>query len=490
MILRDYQLASEEALRAAFREGVRSAILYSATGSGKTCVASHIVAMAHDRGKRALFLGDSIEIVSQTSKTLAECGVNHGIIQGSHPDRKAWETVHVATIQTLQRRDPPPEDLVIVDEAHLCRAATWHQVIDHYRNAGARIIGLTATPCRLDGKGLGALFDRIIYGPSPAELIERGYLAPFRIFAPPGPAMTAVGKVAGDYDKGKRAAVCDTRKLVGDIVAHWLKHASGKLTAVSATSIVHSQHIRDEFRNAGVKAEHVDGTTPRAERKRLLEGLPKREYEVLCQVNICGKGWDCPELEALIDACPTMSLARWLQFVGRGGRIAPWAQKTECVLLDHAGNVRRFGLPDEEREWSLDGAAGVRTKPRDTEEAVRMCKQCWMAFRSSQQACPNCGWKYTGRLCEIEHEAGELEEIQRQRKATAIEEWLKRQGVPERRAKFLEFVRLGAERGYRPGFAIARYRGIFKEDPPREWISEAMAAAAREEDGMGEAVNG
>jgi superfamily II DNA or RNA helicase len=452
-----------------------------------------------ERGKRALIVGDSTEITDQTSLSLDECGVSHGIIQGQRRNRKPWESVHVATIQTLRNRELPPVDLVIADEAHLARSESWEKVIQHYRSSGAYIVGATATPCRLDGKGLGKLFDRIVYGPSIAALTESGWLVPLRIFSPPAPRLQGVHQQAGDFNKAELSAICDKKKLVGDIVAHWLRYAKGMLTAVSATSIEHSKHIREEFRAAGIAAEHVDGTTKKADRKRILAGLPKREYTVLCQVDICGKGWDCPELECLVDAKPTMSLARWLQFIGRGLRIERGIgnlieaqalglpiHKKEILLLDHAGNVLRHGMPDEDREWSLDGAEGVKRVSNDTVAPVRTCKACWMVFRSNQQQCPSCGTPYTNRLREIEHEAGELQEIQRQRKQLAIQAWRERQTDDARRRKFDEFIRIGVERGYKPGFAIQRYRAIFLEDPPREWMQTAFIAARA---GEGAAVN-
>jgi DNA repair protein RadD len=508
MILRDYQEQQTAGVRQAFTEGCRSVILYGATGSGKTCVFCDMASKAVRRGKRALIIGDSTEIIDQTSASLDECGVPHGIIQGQRRNRKPWEPVHVATIQTLRNRELPPVDLVVADEAHLCRSDSWEKVIQHYKSAGAYIVGATATPCRLDGKGLGKLFDRIVYGPSVAELTSAGWLAPFRIFAPGGPNMHGVGAVAGEFDKAKRAARADKPKLVGDIVQHWLNCARGRRTAVSAASIPHSLHIRDAFRAAGVSSEHVDGTTKHPERKRILQGLPRGEYMVLCQVGIVGKGWDCPELEALVDACPTMSLARWLQFVGRGGRISPATGKTDCILLDHSGNtfakqggqiVRRFGYPDEDREWSLDGAETTQHINRDTVESVRMCKVCWFAFRGSQQRCPSCGTPYTTLIRQPEVEAGELQEITRERKQLAIAAWRERQTddarLPDderkrradaRRKKFDEFIRIGLTRGYKPGFAIQRYRAIFLEDPPREWMQTAFMAARA---GEGAAVN-
>jgi len=348
---------------------------------------------------------------------------------------------------------------------------------------------MTATPIRLDSRGLGGeLYQELICGPSIEDLTAQGFLVPIRIFAPARPSLKGVHLQAGDYNSKELATACDKPKLIGDIVDHWHRLGEERQTILFAVSVHHSQDIVSQFTLSGIRCEHLDSKTPDADRAAILRRLASGETRIVSNVGIMSEGFDCPPVSCIVLARPTKSVSLYLQMVGRALR--PHPGKTDCLILDHSSGVYEHGLPDEEREWSLDGAAGVRTKPRDTEEAVRMCKQCWMAFRSSQQACPNCGWKYTGRLCEIEHEAGELEEIQRQRKATAIEEWLKRQGVPERRAKFLEFVRLGAERGYRPGFAIARYRGIFKEDPPREWISEAMAAAAREEDGMGEAVNG
>lgn len=380
-------------------------------------------------------------------------------------------------------------DGFLVHNCHLCRAATWQAVLEHYRAAGAKLIGLSATPVRLDRKGLGKLFDGLVYCPSIQDLTEQGWLVPVRIFAPPGPNLRDVKTARGDFDNKQLAAAVDKRRLVGDIVAHWLKHARGRLTAVSATSIAHSLHIRDSFREAGIAAEHVDGTVPRTERQRLLAGLPAREYTVLCQVDICGKGWDCPGLECLVDARPTQSLARWLQFVGRGLRIAPDTGKRDCILLDHSGNVHRpgFGMPDEEREWSLDGEEATRTKPKDTVESIRTCRACWFTFRSSQQTCPSCGTPYTSPLRMPEQEAGELQEIARQRKQQAIDAWRAKQTDEGRRRKWDEWITVARERGYRPGFVLAKFKAVFQADPPREWMSEMWARFRASE---GRAVNG
>jgi superfamily II DNA or RNA helicase len=458
-----------------------SAILYAPTGAGKTAIACDITSRAAALGSRVIFIGDSVEIIDQTSETMRYWEISHGVIQAGSKRARMWEKVHIATIQTLRNRELPAKDLVFIDEAHLSRASTWHAVIEAYKKMGARVIGLSATPCRLDGKGLGELFQTIVYCPSIQALTDQGYLVPITdIYSFPTGDMTNVRTTAGEYDKKERAAVMDKATLIGDAVQHYIKLAKGKLAILRAASIEHSKHLVEAFRHEGIPAAHCDGTTPKEDRKRILSSLPARDIWVLCQVDICGKGWDCPAVEVAIDCCPTQSVARWLQFIGRILRPSPG--KEGAILLDHAGNMKH-GDPAEERTWSLDGAV----KPsKDKEPSISLCRWCYRCFKTGPRVCPF--WKADHDSCpsngaEIEVKArkvtvadGELVKVDRSKQRTqTAEDWRKALARDEeRKAKYMEFAKTAAHRAYKPGWLPMTYKQIFGEYPPKEWRDEAV----------------
>jgi len=482
----EYRAYQEQAIgdiRVALRT-YQSVILYAPTGSGKTAIACDITSKAVALGRKVLFIGDSTEIIEQTSTTMDSWGVGHGIIQAGNTRRAPWELVHIGTIQTLRNRDLPKKDIVFCDEAHLCRAKSWHTVIEQYLAAGTKVIGLTATPCRLDGKPLGLLFQHIVYCPSIKNLTSLGYLVPFRVFAPPAPSTNKVGTVGGDFNRGQLSAMMDKARLIGDAVEHYGRVARGRLAILAATSIEHSQHLMAAFRAAGIRSEHADGTTPQEERKRVLS---MSGSGVICQVDICGKGWDSPEVSCAIDCRPTRSLARWLQFAGRAIRVADG--KYDAILLDHAGNVHRFGMPDEPREWLLSGKEGVKMTA-DPALSVSTCRKCFGTFRRGPDKCPYCGWVIERNQRTVEQEEGRLEEVRSQQKKAAIDEWRKRADESMRRRKFEEYQRIGAERGYKPGWPAVKFKATFGQWPPAEWRTQSadgrlLSSGPELDDGLG-----
>ena len=247
------------------------------TGGGKTVIAGEVIARARQQRQRILVLAHRREIVGQTSAKLHAVGVDHGIIQAGFPPRTG-EAVQVASISTLHARavrlnkiELPPADLVVVDEAHHCRARSWRRIMDAYPDAV--IIGMTATPCRGDGRGLGSVFDCIVEGPQVAELIAGGFLVPTRVYAPVRPDLRGVQIRHGDYDEQALAQRMNDAKLRGDVVAHFHKLANRQPTIVFASGVAHSVHLRDEFRASGVLAEHIDGSTPISERDKILKGI-------------------------------------------------------------------------------------------------------------------------------------------------------------------------------------------------------------------------
>lgn len=325
--LRPYQTEVITEVDAAIEAGQRRVLLVAPTGSGKTVISSDIIKTTATRGRRVVFLAHRRELIRQASNKLHDAGIDHGIIQAGFPARPG-ERVQVASVQTLHARairstrmELPPADLVVVDEAHHCTAQTYRAITDEYPDA--IILGLTATPCRADGRGLGNTFSTLIECPSVAELIAAGYLVPTQVYAPTRPDLKGVRVERGDYVESQLAERMDKQELTGDIVMHWHKLASNRRTVVFATSVAHSVNLRNEFRATGVMAEHLDGSTPREDRDAILARLASGEIDVVTNCQVLTEGWDCPAVSCLVLARPTKSIGLYLQMVGRVMRPAP-----------------------------------------------------------------------------------------------------------------------------------------------------------------------
>jgi superfamily II DNA or RNA helicase len=309
------------------------------------------------------------------------------------------------SIQTLSRRvgdgklSYPKADAVIVDECHHARAATWVAAIN--ANPHARLYGFTATPCRGDGKGLGDLFDVLIIGPQVAELQAARHLVQVKYFAPAKPDLKGVRTQQGDYVVSDLAERMNRAHLVGDIVTQWHRLAERRRTIVFAVDVGHSVHIRDEFVKAGVRCEHLDGSTPREEREAILGRLASGETEVVSNCMVLTEGFDCPPVGCIVLARPTKQLGLYRQMAGRGLRPDTASDKSNLILIDHSGAVHRHGLLEDEITWTLDvdGLAENEAHAQRTREHVEPfvnCSQCGHT-RERAEACPNCGFKPSPR---------------------------------------------------------------------------------------------
>lgn len=452
--LRDYQ----EDLLAEVRRSlgrVRSVVVQAPTGSGKSVLIAEMIRRSAERGLSSWLVCHRRELLDQLSATLHEAGVPHGQILSGRPETDA--RVQVASIQTLVRRLDRyrPPNLLALDECHHARSTTWQQVVEHCD--GSWIVGLSATPMRLDGHGLDHLFDDLVVGPSVRELIDRGYLAPYRVFAPPsGVDLSGVRNRAGDWARGELADVMDTKKIVGNAVEHYLSlvaagdNGSGPPTClVYCVNRLHARHVEAAYRAAGVDARYCAGDTPTAEREEIIKGLLYGEPPVVVSVDLFGEGLDCPGLQAVQLLRPTQSLGLYLQQVGRCLR--PERGKNQALILDHVGNVMRHGLPAEERVWTLEGTRGEGA-PGDGGPALRTCEECFAVFDRSEGACPLCGWEPEPNEAAVPDEVdGELEEIDEE----ALRQRRRRE---EREAHGIEaLVRLALQRGYRFGWASYRH---------------------------------
>lgn len=447
--LRPYQQCAIDEARDAYRQGHRAVLFQLPTGGGKTMTASAIVHGAAEKSKGTWWLTHRRELAEQASQTFHGLGIPHGTVQAGYvSDRHAL--VQVASIQTIIRRlnDLQEPDLLVFDEAHHIGAASWETIFNAFPSA--RILGLTATPWRLDGQGLGRWFSHMVQGPTVSELIEAGSLSPYRLFAPAVPDLSDVQTSAGDYQRGALAKAMDKPTIVGDAIAHYRRLCSGQRAVVFAAGIDNSKHIVAEFQLAGIAAEHVDGSMTNEARDAAVDRFKRGETVILSNSDLFGEGFDVPAIEAAILLRPTKSLGLYLQQVGRALRPAPG--KTEAIILDHAGNSLKHGLPDDEREWSLDDRE-KRARSAPSEFPVRQCSECFFVYRP-RPSCPQCGHAPPIKARGLEVVGGTLEEVKRAKDEAKRERWQE-----ERACKSLaDWEALAAARGYKRGWALIRYQ--------------------------------
>jgi superfamily II DNA or RNA helicase len=408
--LRPYQVDLFERARAALRE-VRRLIMVAPTGAGKTVIAAHMAEGIVRRRLSAWFLVHRRELLNQTSEAFDELGIPHRLI-ASGEDEKPGEGVQIAMISTLVRRldrHAPPR-LIVVDEAHHARAASYEQVLAH--GDGALVIGLTATPQRLDGRGLGAHFERIVEGPAVRALIKDGWLADYDYYAPPLQFdLRGVHKLAGDYNSAELEARVATRKVIGDVVDHYRRVLQGRPSIGFCVSLRHATEVEALFGAEGFRAATIDGTMSWDERRRRLRALGSGEFNLLLSCELIGEGVVVPTCYGIVDMRPTASLTIFLQHIGRGLRRKPDGGK--AIILDHVGNCERHGLPDAPRTWTLADKPRKETEP----PGYRQCPRCYLIVEPRRR--PDCGDgdcplahppEERGRT--IEHVEGRLEQIE------------------------------------------------------------------------------
>jgi superfamily II DNA or RNA helicase len=447
--------------------GKRRVIQVAPTGAGKTIVGAEIIKASVTRGEKVLVLAHTREIIRQTSLKLSGYGIEHGIIQAglvADPD----QLVQVASIQTLwaraMRTDKmplPAADLLIIDECHHCPAETYRKIIGEYPHA--ILLGLTATPCRGDGRGLGGIFDIIVECPQVAELIEQKWLVKTRVYAPCDPDLKGVETRHGDYVESQLAGRMDHDNLVGDIVTHWHKHGERRRTVVFAVNVAHSRHICEEFVRSGVKAEHIDGTTPKPERDATLARLASGEIELVTNCMVLTEGWDLPEVGCCILARPTKKMGLYRQMIGRVLRPAPG--KIDAIVLDHSGAVFRHGFVEDPVAWTLSPdklAVSPTHAARLAGGHSRLveCSQC-SAMRTAGEPCGHCGFLPQRPPRALIFEDGDLALVlRRSRTAPAIAD------PAERMRWHAILAHIANERGYKPGWAAYKYKEKYGHWPP------------------------
>jgi len=454
---RDYQQQLMDKVRLAFRAGRKRPLVVAATGAGKTVVFSAIAEGAASKGRRVLILAHRDQLIKQASNKLRDNGVSHGIIMARFTQNLVPK-VQVGSVQTVVRRLKKIRwvpDLIIIDEAHLSAAKSYLDILAEYPNA--LVIGFTGSPCRLDGKPLGAesggIYDELIQAISIRQLIQRGFLVQPTVFgAAEALDLSGIKKSMGDYKVDELAAVVDKPKITGDAVKQYLKICPGVPGVVWCVTVEHAQHVADEFNANGIKAVMLCGEHDSDYRDKALKGLETGEVQVITFVGILIEGVDQPAIGAIILLRPTMSLSSYLQVIGRGLR--PYThpvtgvKKEVCYVLDHAGLWQRHGFADDEREWDLNGEVKKPGKKKDKEPTVDLiqCRGCFAVFSPTQAAeaaqkraadmgletgapcCPNCFKVVEVKTRKLEQVDGELIEITPEMIAKQREEAKREQG--------------------------------------------------------------
>lgn len=412
--LRAFQSKAIADLRVELRSNA-AVVVVAPTGAGKTVLAAFIAGGVSASGKRVWFVCNRDFLLDQTAGTFADMGLDFGFIAANRPFNP-HAMINICSIDTLRNRIDiiPPHlrpDYIIWDETHHAAAGSWRRVFEWA--AGAKHVGFTATPVRLDGRGLDDLYTSMVQCPQLGELIALGYLSKYRAFCPSSPDTSNLRMRAGDFAADDVADLMDRGAIIGDMVRHYRERAYGKRAVYFCANVSHSEHVAAAFTASGMPFVHMDGTTPSMERRAVCRALARGDIMGITNVGLFGEGFDLAaqaQMDVSIDclgmARMTQSLGFYMQMVGRVLRMSEG--KEYGIILDHAGNVLRHGLPDEERIWSLEGAG--KDKKAGAGVGVKACKGCLSQIPSTAQKCTYCGYVYETEAKAIEHVDGELYE--------------------------------------------------------------------------------
>ena len=390
--LRDYQIENKVKIYDSWQRH-RSVMLQMPTGTGKTRVFVSIAKDLHNwgaknkRAVRVLILAHRKELIEQISENVGlKYGLAHGLIISQNVEQRKYP-FQVGSVPTLNRRlfkwSDNDFDVIIIDEAHHVKAQSYRNILKEYPRA--KILGVTATPYRLNGAGFRPEFDDLIVSPSVSQFIKAGYLSDYEYYSirPESHLQADIDNMAvnmdGDYLDSAMSAVMDKDEIRANIVNSYLRIANGKKGIVYTVNKEHSKHLKERFNSEGIKAEIVDSDTPREERDKIVAKFRKGEVTILLNVNIFSEGFDCPDLEFVQLARPTKSLSMYLQQVGRGLRISDGKEKV--IILDNVGLFNKFGFPSARRKWKyhfegkykgdmIDGQTGLSVTDDDDIRSV------------------------------------------------------------------------------------------------------------------------
>jgi superfamily II DNA or RNA helicase len=379
--LRQYQNDVVEQVRQAWRQGYKAPCIVLPCGGGKSCIVAEMARRTTFGGKRVLFLVHRKELVDQIMRTFRRWGV-------------LMELCDVMMVQTATRRlhKLRRPALIITDENHHSLARTYKRIYEHF--SGVPRVGVTATPVRLNGDGLGDVNDRLIIGVTAKWLIDNGFLAPYDYYAPDVADLTGLHIRQGDYVTADIEKAMIKNTVFGDVIKYYRQLAYGRKAICYCASINHSQRTAEVFNANGIPAAHIDGTTPKPERDRTIAEFRNGKIQVLCNVDLISEGFDVPDCECAILLRPTKSLTLYIQ---QSMRCMRYRKGKRAVIIDHVGNYARHGMPDDDREWSLEKKP-KQDKKKTEKKNVRQCPECFFTFGITPgkkvQFCPHCGYEF------------------------------------------------------------------------------------------------
>jgi DNA repair protein RadD len=465
--LHDYQDEAFCDLRTTIKQGARRIMVQSPTGSGKTRLSAEIVDSSLRKGNKVAFVVPAIALIDQTIESFYEEGIRGiGAIQANHPMTDWSQPVQVASVQTLQSRGVFPEaNTVIFDEAHRLFEAhkKW---LTHPDWQAVPFIGLSATPW---AKGLGKYFTTLLKVTSTRELIDRGFLSPFRVFSTGHPDLSGVKLVAGDFHEGQLSTAMQEGTLTADIVKTYQAKWGRGRTLCFAVDQAHARHLQERFEAAGVPAGYQDADTTGDERKEIKRKFHNGEYEVVCNIQTLTTGVDW-KVDCLILARPTKSEMLFVQIVGRALRTDPDNPDKVALILDHSDTTTRLGFVTDIDHDELDDG-----KPRDKAKAVekkeplpKECQACTYLMPARSRECPNCAHPVKPE-CTVFEADGELQEIMpgQLRKVATKKDW----SWAEKRVLLAELKGYALDKNYKEGWAAMKYRDKFGVWPDRSMDS-------------------
>lgn len=369
--LREYQQTLINNIRTSAQNGHRSIVSVLGCGGGKSVIQAEISRSATAKRNRVLFLVHRQELCQQISNTFSAQGVDMALCS-------------VSMVQTVSRhldRILTPQ-LIITDEAHHSTAATYRKIYDAFPEALR--LGFTATPCRLNSGGLGEVFDDLITSVSTQWLIENKYLSPYKYYSIPLADTKKLHIRAGEFKAEEVSALIENEAVYSGAVEQYLKLASGKKAIVYCPSVKASKETAEEFNRNGIRAAHLDGTSSKEEREKVIESFRAGKYYILSNADLFSEGFDDKDIECTILLRPTMSLTVFIQ---QSMRCMRYKEGKTALIIDCVGNVFRHGLPDDDREWSL-----LPKAKQETTVKIRECPQCYGVYSPTMEKCPYCGF--------------------------------------------------------------------------------------------------
>ncbi|MBR2284590.1 MAG: DEAD/DEAH box helicase [Ruminococcus sp.] len=446
MQLRQYQTELVTRVSDSWRHGRKAPCIVLPCGGGKSVIVAEMAKRTTLRKRQVLFIVHRKELCEQIERTFRWWGVD-------------MRCCTVMMVQTACRRleKLPPPTLIITDENHHSKASSYTKIYEHFPQAYR--VGVTATPVRLDGSGLADVNDELIVGVSAKWLIENHCLAPYDYYAPNVADMTGVRIKRGEFDAKSAENIMLEKKVFGDVIGYYRRFANGVQAVCYCTTVRHSQRMAEEFSAAGIEAAHIDGSTPKTERERIIGEFRRGAIDILCNVDLISEGFDVPDCGCVIMLRPTQSLTLYIQQAMRCMRYRPGKR---AVILDHVGNYARHGMPDDDREWTLEGKKKQKGERQEiaAEERFYTCKNCYAVFPLEvngvpTEFCPECDTPVERKVrkeIETESETG----LQK------IEGFVINTKTPEECRTYGELLDYARRKGYKPGWAYfqAKKRGL------------------------------